>query len=50
MIIRKKVDANTLLNIYDTCNRIFDSKECFYTEQELNKKIKNKRNIFMKGE
>lgn len=45
MIIRKKIDANTLLNIYDTCNRVFDSKDCFYTEQELSQKMQDKNII-----
>ncbi len=45
MIIRKKVDTNTLLNIYDTCNRVFDSKDCFYKEQELNKRMQDKKTI-----
>lgn len=47
MVIRGKVDNQTLLNIYDTCNRIFDKSDCFYTEQELEEKKQEKGNIFI---
>lgn len=50
MIVRKKVDANTLLNIYETCNRLFDSKDCFYTKQELKEKMQDKETIKIKQE
>lgn len=48
MIIRGVMSKEKLLNIYDTCNRIFDKSDCFYTEQELEKKKQEKQNIFIK--
>ena len=50
MVIRGEVDNQTLLNIYDTCNRIFDKSDCFYTEQELENLKQDKKNIFIKGD
>ena len=50
MVIRGELDNQTLLNIYDTCNRIFDKSDCFYTEQELEKKKQEKGNIFIERE
>jgi len=47
MVIRGEVDNQTLLNIYDTCNRIFDKSDCFYTEQELENLKQDKKNIFI---
>ena len=47
MVIRGKVDKQTLLNIYDTCNRIFDKRSCFYTEQQLEKMKQEQNYIFM---
>lgn len=47
MVIRGKVDKQKLLNIYDTCNRIFNKSDCFYTEQELEEKKQDEKNIFI---
>ena len=47
MVIRGKVDKQTLLNIYDTCNRIFDKSDCFYTKQELEKMKQEQKNNFI---
>lgn len=43
MVIRGKVDKQKLLNIYDTCNRIFNESNCFYTKQQL-EDLKQKQN------
>ena len=50
MVIRGEVDNQTLLNIYDTCNRIFDKSDLFYTKQELEKKKQENGNIFINKE
>lgn len=50
MIIRGEVTKTKLLNIYDTCNRIFKEKEnCFYTEAEIKKKKLENKNVFLGG-
>lgn len=50
MVIRSEVKASTLEYIYDICNRLFKDKDCFYTEEELEKAKTNENNIFLKKE
>ena len=48
MIIRGEITKTKLLNIYDTCNRLFkQQKNCFYTEAEIKKKKLENKNVFL---
>lgn len=47
MVIRGEVKASTLEHIYDTCNRLFKDKDCFYTKEELEQEQLNKNNVFL---
>ena len=33
MVIRNEANANTLVNLYDICNRLFSQDYCFYTNE-----------------
>lgn len=44
MIVRKATTARAVADIYDTCNRLFDRTDCFYTKQEVEKKLQEKNN------
>ena len=48
LVIRREVQANTLKNIYDICNRIFKNDDCFYTNEEIEQEKTNGNNIFLK--
>lgn len=36
-----------LANVYDVCNRIFNSKDVFYATEEVQKLKKDKSNVFI---
>ena len=48
MVIRKEVSARTLENLYEVCNRLFDS-DCFYTKEELEQEKTKEKNIFIRS-
>lgn len=50
MVIRSEAKANTIENLFDVCNRIFKDDDCFYTNEELEQKKRNKNNIFIRKE
>ena len=50
MVIRGEVKANTLTNLYDICNKLFENDDCFYTKEELEQEKTNEKNIFIKKE
>ena len=50
MVIRGEVKANTLTNLYDICNILFENDDCFYTKEELEQKKTNEKNVFIKKE
>ena len=49
MVIRSEAKANTLINFYDVCNRLFSSDDCFYTNDEIEQERTNEKNIFIKN-
>lgn len=50
MVIRSEAKANTLEILFDVCNRIFTNGDCFYTNEEVEQKKTNEKNIFLKKE
>ena len=50
LVIRREVQANTLKNIYDICNRIFKNDDCFYTKEKLEQERTKEYNIFINKE
>lgn len=48
MVIRGEATANTLTNLYDICNRIFNDDDCFYTNEEFEQERTKENNIFLK--
>ena len=47
MIIRGTPNASKLTHIYNTIQRLIDNKECYYTEEEIEKLKKDEKNIFL---
>lgn len=47
MVIRGKATASTVEHLFDVCNRIFKNEDCFYTEDEVEKKRTDENYIFL---
>ena len=47
MIIRGKPNEDKLRHIYNTIHKLIDNQECYYTEEEIEKLKKDKKNIFI---
>lgn len=47
IIKTQKPSKETLERLYDVCNKIFKSDECFYSSTEIKKLKKEKSNIFL---
>lgn len=50
MVIRGELQANTLIQLYDICNKLFKNDDCFYTNEEMEQEKTNEKNIFIKKE
>ena len=48
IVIKQVVPTKeALINVYDVCNKIFNSDELFYTSEQVKKLKKDKRNVFL---
>jgi hypothetical protein len=46
-VIRKKPTTAVMTNLYDTINKLYTSKEYYYTEDEVKELKDNPNNIFI---
>ena len=49
MVIRGQVTEKKLESIYDTIRAIVKNKDCYYTQEEVDKLKSDSQNIFFKG-
>ena len=50
MIIRQQPTQEVLEHIYNAIQKNISNQECYYTEEQIEKLKKDKKNIFIKGE
>lgn len=47
MVIRDKPTQETLEQLYITIHNLINNQECYYTQEQIEKLKKNKKNIFL---
>lgn len=49
MVVRGKVTKQKLENIYNVIRNTVKNKDCYYTQEEINKLKEDSQNIFFEG-
>ena len=49
MVIRGQITQQKLENIYNTVRSTIKNKDCYYTQEEVDKLKSDSQNIFFKG-
>lgn len=49
MVVRGQITKQKLENIYNTVRNTIKNKDCYYTQEEVDKLKKDSQNIFFEG-